>query len=288
MADGSVPGGRPAYIVAMVRLNPGGTSWARLAQYTFKASGEVSQSFWLWSFLNETDKTEVAQTVAPCDKDKCKVYAATRFPSGGGYPKALVGKWAMKDAKLAIDWSDGASESWKLADLCDRVRLDLAGSDYNVTHGIGYGSLAGLDQGASVAERMSLASVNLHGPYAVLSGDKLSSGETSFDFPGDWKGCSDSVAVRFAPAEPCGSCPNGETTSPVRYYIAWLGGRKEVMEHFCECLVTSGKCYNGNARLKSYLQVLGDTGAFHGWVGVEASLYPGGIHTMGWFRVTED
>jgi len=128
----------------------------------------------------------------------------------------------------------------------------------------------------------------MHGPYALLSADKLSTGDTAFDFPGDWKGCTDALGLRFAPAEACGSCPNGEGSSPVRYYLAWLGGRKDAMEHFCECLVSSGKCYAGNAHLKSYLQVLGDTGSFHGWVGVEASLYEGGSHTLGWFRVTED
>ncbi len=283
-----LPAGRALFTVALARLNPGGTSWARLAQYTFKSSGEVSQTFWLWSYLNETGKTEVTTTIAPCDKDKCKVYGATRFPSGGGYPKVLTGKWTVKDAKLAIDWSDGASESWKVTDLCDRVRLDLAGSDYNVTNAIGYGSNAALETGLGITERMASPSVTLHGPYAQLAGDKVTSGEMSLEFPGDWKGCTDDVAVRFAPSESCGSCPNGEATSPVRYYLAWLDGRKDAFEHFCECLLTSGKCYNGNARLKSFLQVLGDTGTFHGWVGVEASLYTGGAHTLGWVRLTED
>jgi hypothetical protein len=286
--NASLPGGRAAFVVAMARINPGGTSWARLALYAFKPSGEISQSFWLWSYLNETGKTEVASTIAPCDKDKCKVYAPTRFPSGGGYPKVLAGKWSMKDGKLVIDWSDGATETWKIVDLCDRVRLDLSGSDYNITHAIGYGSHASTDTGSSVAARMSATPVSLHGPYSTLVGDKVSSGDYSIDFPGDWKGCTDSVAVRFAPAEACGSCPNGEATSPVRYYLAWLGGRKDVLEHFCECLVTSGKCYSGNARVKAALQVADDAGSFRGFVGVEASLYEGGSHTLGWFRITED
>jgi hypothetical protein len=71
-----------------------------------------------------------------------------------------------------------------------------------------------------------------------------------------------------APSQACRFCEGGQTASPIRYYLGGTG-RRNYYEHWCTCLATD--CYTGGSHRKPQLQVIGDTGTFHGWVGVEAS-----------------
>ncbi|MEV0152823.1 hypothetical protein AB0H57_03650 [Micromonospora sp. NPDC050686] len=72
-----------------------------------------------------------------------------------------------------------------------------------------------------------------------------------------------------APSTACSACGGGTTASPIRYYLA-RAGRRNFYEHWCSCL-SSSTCYTGGSHRKPQLQVIGDNGAFHGWIGVEAS-----------------
>ncbi|WP_433430553.1 hypothetical protein [Nonomuraea sp. CA-141351] len=53
--------------------------------------------------------------------------------------------------------------------------------------------------------------------------------------------------------------------------------RRDALWRWCTCLAMERKqfCYSGNSHIKPLLQIIDDSGAFRGWVGAEASFYPG-------------
>ncbi len=285
--DPTLPGGRTSYVVALAKLSPDGSSWARLARYAFDPDGTVVETVWFWNYDSDTGKQEVDKSKSSCDKAACKVYAPARFPSGGGYPKTIKGVWSLTDKQLTVTWAIGATEMWTLNDRCDMVRLDLVDSNYGITHGVAYGSLSDAGLGLSVEDRMEGPDVLLQGPWARLKGDDYAEGVSSENFPGAWKACDKALAVKKYSTTSCNECDKGKTTK-VRNYLAWKGGRMDAWELFCECLIPNAKCYNKKPRLRAFLQVLDDAGRFRGWVGIEASLYADAVDRMAWKVLVDD
>ena len=182
--------------------------------------------------------------------------------------KTLTGTFVNSGDTVTITWSGGSVETWRHSTPSgDLSRLDLVGSNYGATVGWGFGSLAPNDAYVPVSQvpRHSYA-----GRYAAAIGTGVGSAGASVMNLQLFAQCSvNCLSYRSEPTRSCSACPNGATSSPVRYYLAGAG-RRNFYEHWCTCL-TDAPCYVGGSHRKPQLQVIGDTGTFHGWVGVEAS-----------------
>merc|ERR1712000_40059 len=68
----------------------------------------------------------------------------------------------------------------------------------------------------------------------------------------------------------------GDTSA--NYYIQQLtsADRRDAWWHWCSCLSGGSTCYKGNSHLKPMLQIIDNNGHWRGWVGAEATFYPGG------------
>lgn len=264
------PGGRRIYTVALGAIPAPGTTagpvWVRLAMYYFFGDGTVREGFWYWSRTQAIGAVNSGVTSAGCDN--CPVRTATGFQSGAP-GKTLSGTYTNSGDTTTITWSEGSRETWRVSSpAADLARLDFVSSNYGVKVGWGFGSNASNNAYTPVG---SIPRVTYSGRYAGVSGASgAGAAGTSGMNLGLFTVCSaNCLSLLSAPTATCSSCPNGAASSPIRYYLAG-SGRRNFYEHWCRCL-TSANCYTGGSHRKPQLQVIGDTGRFHGWVGVEAS-----------------
>ncbi|MGC5019811.1 hypothetical protein [Micromonospora sp. DT47] len=192
--------------------------------------------------------------------------------------KTLDGTWTTSGDTTTISWSEGSVETWRASDpVSDLTRLDFVSSNYGVTVGWGFGSLA------SNNTYTPISSVPLKpyvGEYAASNNVRGYAGPSQMNLSSFSRCSANCLSLLSASTTACSACPNGATSSPVRYYLAG-SGRRNFYEHWCTCL-TSTTCYTGGSHRKPQLQVIGDNGTFHGWIGVEASNFTAGT---GYFAV---
>ena len=161
----------------------------------------------------------------------------------------------------------GARETWNVTNpASDLARIDLASSNYGARVGYGFGSNASNDSFVRVDR---IPRIDYPGRHNTYSGGPAKAGPSTLGLS-PFVACSiNCLSYLSPPTTTCSTCPTGATSSPIRYYLAGTG-RRNFYEHWCRCL-TPAKCYTDGSHRKPLLQVIGDTGTFHGWVGVEAS-----------------
>lgn len=263
------PGGRRIYSVALGSVpedgKTGGPAWVRLAMYYFFADGTVRESFW---FFNRSTAIGAADTgVRSAGCDNCAVRTAAGFQPGSA-AKTLDGTYDNAGDTVTITWSGGLTETWRISEpATDLARLDLAGSNYGARVGWGFGSNAANDVFTPVRE---IPRHPYEGRYESIGSNGIGDSGPSTMNMQNFTVCNDNCLSSLSePTTRCAACPNGAPSSPIRYYLAGTG-RRNFYEHWCTCL-TEARCYTGGSHRKPQLQVIGDTGTFHGWVGVEAS-----------------
>lgn len=263
------PGGRHIYTVALGSIPADGATasgpvWVRLAMYYFFGDGTVREGFWYWNRSQAVGVSGTGVRTTGCPNHDCEVRTATGFqPSGSG--KSLNGTYVTSGDSVVINWSEGSQETWRVSTAAtDLMRMDFVSSNYGVTVGWGFGSAASSD--ASVAVN-TIPLAPYRGRYAGYSGTTGGAGTSLMDLT-NFQRCNPSCVSAELASSACSACSNGQP-SPIRYYLAGAG-RRNFYEHWCTCL-SSTTCYTGGSHRKPQLQVLGDDGTFHGWVGVEAS-----------------
>ncbi|MEH0983753.1 hypothetical protein [Micromonospora sp. CPCC 205556] len=265
------PGGRRIYSVALGSVPANGDPatgpvWVRLAMYYFYADGTIRESFWYWNHATAVGDARTGYRTTGCAGHDCEVRTAKNFePTAAA--KTLNGTWTTSGDTTTISWSEGSVETWRASDpVSDLTRLDLVGSNYGVTEGWGFGSLASNDTYTPIS---SVPLKQYRGEYAAYNNVRGYAGPSQMDLQ-LFSRCSANCLSRLSePTTACSACPTGASSSPVRYYLAG-SGRRNFYEHWCTCL-TSAACYTGGSHRKPQLQVIGDNGTFHGWIGVEAS-----------------
>jgi hypothetical protein len=260
------PGGRRIYAVSLGAIPaPGttGTTWVRLAYYYFFGDGTVTEAFWFWSRNRAVGAVNSGVTSAGCDN--CQVRTAYGFHLGA---RALDGTYTNSGDTITINWSEGSRETWRVSHpASDLARMDFVSSNYGVTVGWAFGSAAPHDVYTPMG---SIPRVSYRGRFAGVGHDGRGAAGPSVINTQTFVRChGNCLSLLSAPSTACSTCPNGASSSPIRYYLAGIG-RRTFYEHWCRCL-TPSTCYTGGSHRKPMLQVIGDNGAFHGWVGVEAS-----------------
>jgi hypothetical protein len=153
--------------------------------------------------------------------------------------------------------------------------LTYAGSNFGATHGFGYGSNAAWDARASMAKIDAVDHSKLVHTYylwkttAVGQPPFIDTGDGSPFWVQNWSVCGGGS---------CLGAVTGSGTSTTQYYVAPAnspsGHRRDTLWGW-RTANADGRgeyCYTGNSHVKPMLQIIDDNGAFHGWVGVEASL----------------
>jgi hypothetical protein len=268
-AAAEYPGGRRTYAVAQGSLpaagRSGGPIWVRLAMYYFFADGTVSLSYFDWNRTQAIGSVNSGYTSAGCDN--CPVHTAARFQRGTE-SRVFAGTYAVAGDLLTVTWSADSRETWRVSQPApDLSRLDLVSSTLGVTVGWGFGSNASNDAYVPVG---SIPRHSYTGRHAGVDLAGTGRAGPSIIPLGNFTRCNaNCLSWLSPPSTACSACPGSATSSPIRYYMAGTG-RRNHYEHWCTCL-RPGQCYTGGSHRKPQLQVIGDTGTFHGWVGVEAS-----------------
>jgi len=278
---GPLPGGRRFYTAAFGRFTTAcASNWVRLQFITFNEDHTVVGAFWQWT-ENEPVTMASAATANPlCTTAACNVWTPPGFLDRGGTTQQ--GTYSIQGDELTISWKNGYVDRWKISlPSEDAARLTWIGSTSAATQGIAYGSNHSANQFKQLPElRVALNGNSYAGRYQSVVGQALIDGDSGVGFGDSLKPCQEGTASCIRAQTPhsskvctkgCGAYGNPEKT--ITYYLASKNNSRKVSyENYCTCLAQGGECYNGGSHIKPMLQVLGDTGTFHGFVGVEASI----------------
>jgi hypothetical protein len=278
------PLGKTRFVVSIARVDPkSSANWVRLATYSFKGStGEVFESHWHWSQREHVSRTSTGAIADNCVVRNCNVQTAHGFENPA--PQSLHGAFTVTGDLLRITWDTAGTEVWKTTSTAAGAlaRLDLSSNTFGATHGFGYGSNAEWAANATPADLATtygslpmaheyyLWKTNSSGtPYIDTSGPTppLRAGA-----PGRLCGSGNCVGSTIEP-DGAGPCADYRQL----FYVARIPGttdRRNALWHWCEgnAIGRGEYCYTGNSHVKPQLQIIDDSGRFHGWVGVEASL----------------
>jgi hypothetical protein len=309
-AADELPGGKANYVVSLGHLKDGSThdNWVRLGTYAFDAaSGTVSAHMYVWSQAapkprvgtgtvpdSSCTTTDPRSTSRVLDCEVKTVEGFTTTPNEtrtGVYTLQTDTVDGVSTPTVWISWNHSTAwtEKWAIETGTGLSRLSFL-HNTKATLGYGYGS------NASLGTRRALSSVQAHDATMRLDGRSWSkdaltvSGgvfqNQAFTTCRTTTWCLTHLQPTSARAcQKDSGCPNhgGGTTaniSSIQYYIQKLSNtdRRDTLWHWCTCLAMERgeKCYTGNSHVKPMLQVIDDSGAFRGWVGVEASFWPNG------------
>lgn len=306
----AMPGGKTNFVVALGSFTAGSArdNWVRLGDYQFSTSGTVQARTYLWWQRNPVGRegtgatpdgscsTKALATGQPVVRE-CQVLTASGFMSGP--TETRTGTYTVTGEVLRITWNIGQtwSEQWTITSSPDNklARLDFK-SNTLATAGYAYGSNASLSTGRPMATVKTFTGTLKH-DYRGWAHDKLE-GSTSaggaFDLA-KFRTCATMTwcLTYLQPQSPnackaTGGCDGTGGGSPIndsslQNYVVRVSShdRRDTHWHWCTCLTRNKNgtdretCYSGNSHVKPMLQILDDDAGFRGWVGVEASFYPG-------------
>lgn len=300
-ASQPLPQGKANFTVTLGRMdttNP----WVRVGQWTFNGSaGTVGATFWSWSWNNKLPLANLNNH--RCTFDGVTSWCNVMTPYGWVYPSGNYWSWSgtytynPSTGRLNISWTSGAPgnfESWDVSlpdpDLA-RVKFVLGSSTYHVTHGRGYGS------NASWSTFKTMANVP-KANYTDTTGRRVMAdqynGLRSVDpvTPGAWRKAALMLGNFHYPSAPSpvntihawlpstacgGACQT--TRSGIVYHLASNNnGRQMAYNNWCACLPSNSSwpCYSGNMHPSAMMQIIDDTGAMRGMIGMEAQNPPSG------------
>jgi hypothetical protein len=296
----ALPGGKANFVITQGFLDSSSLeNWVRLGNYQFSTDGTVLARTYLWwqrypeaRIGTGTTPDSSCSTTAGSSLSQvrtCEVLTAGGFRSSP--EETRTGTFTYSNGVVSISWqiSQTWNEEWYLTLSADGK---LAKLDYKYNtlarYGYGYGSNAALTTRRAMSTVLAFpGTLKLdqagwaNGQISTVTGQTF--GLSSFRQCTSTTWCLTYHQPSSAAAcQAAGGCPNygGGTAaddSSIEYYLVMVssGDRRDTMWHWCRCLAKErGEfCYTGNSHVKPMYQVIDDDGAFHGWVGAEASFY---------------
>jgi hypothetical protein len=254
-------------------------NWVRLGLYDFAEDGTVTERHWHWSQRKRVVRSYTGFQASGCPSRDCEVQ------TGGGYesstaPESLAGTYTVEGDRLRITWNGGLWEEWTLSERAGGAlaAVEHVDNNFGMTYGFGYGSNAGWDARVSAEQIAAIDHETLVHRYHLWKTSEVSEdpyideGDGDPPWVTDWTECGGGECL--------GAVTDGGTDppSPSEHYVAPASApadhRRDAYWHWRRSHADDqGRyCYNGNSHVKPMLQIVDDNGAFHGWVGVEASL----------------
>ncbi|MFJ8665589.1 hypothetical protein [Streptomyces sp. NPDC093600] len=309
-AAAELPGGKANFVVSLGHLKDGArNNWVRLGTYEFDAAaGTVSARMYVWSH-SEPKAREGTGTVpdSSCSSTDLKSTThvlACQIKTAGGFtdsPTELrTGIYTLQNDTIDgvstptvwIKWNHATAwtEKWAVETGTNLARLSFL-HNTKATTGYGYGS------NAALTTRRAMTTVQAHPSTIRLQGtswakDATAPSSGAFHHE-NFRTCETTTwcltYLQPTSSTACqkeGGCPNygggtASNISSIQYYLQKLSNtdRRDTLWHWCTCLAVerNERCYTGNSHVKPMYQIIDDTGTFRGWVGVEASYYPGNI-----------
>ncbi|WP_328842889.1 hypothetical protein [Streptomyces sp. NBC_00258] len=316
-APAELPGEKSNFVVSTGYLKGASPrNWVRLGWYRFDAaSGTVSASTYFWSQRNPAERVPSGTTpgadCAPGEKAsppgvrRCPVMTVKGFRDTATESRKGVYRLATepvngKQARTVwIKWEAATpwTEKWRVRSERGIARLEFVYST-KASSGFGYGS------NAPFSERRAMETVQNHERRIELEMDswehgKFTLGTTGKFEPQRFTVCDGRASYCMTRLQPSSAkcrkgCAKGTTNTSLQYYLTRVGvhDRRDTYWHWCTCLAPkpTSTCYEGNSHVKPMLQVIDDSNAFRGWVGVEASFSTVGKRDddmLGVFRMTD-
>lgn len=310
IASVTLPGGKARFVVAVGTIptvaGSGSGYSVRLADYTFTAgsTGTVSESFWYWSQGTMSGRSASGVTNSGCEARVCDIGAPTGFEDHtrtdtAPYPKNFTGTYAYdpSTSSVVVTWTDNSIERWTVDYGNDGfqpvARMHIRSTNYGVLEGWAYGSNAAWTTSIDMASIVAMQP-SLHGDqYQNDYGTTTIFSSASLAIPATAELCNTNCFSFESQAGSDSSCVyTGADGKQHPGYYRWrfahtsdFPPRKNAYNIYCEQLNIpqsqqattqhddAQTCYNGNYHIRPMLQIIDDDGLFHGWVGVEASLY---------------
>ncbi|MGW0709540.1 hypothetical protein ACWD4G_26895 [Streptomyces sp. NPDC002643] len=319
-APAALPGGKPNFVVATGKMHDvvgrkPYDNWVQLGWYRFDAAkGQVAAETFVWSQNGSAEQRKRETTTVEPDRScsggpgkvtPCEVLTAHGyFTRKSKPPVQRVGGYALRSEGgteyVDIRWPRGHTETWSVHEMPGLARLEWEASN-NSTAGYAYGSAA------PISERRPMETVQKHAsvPYVSTVWEKDEAREETQPGtfrPGLYTHCRSSTwcltsfqAKSDNACRPETGCREDRKVTSIEYYLARINGgdRRDTLWHWCSCLTPRGTCYQGNSHIKPMLQIIDDNNRFRGYVGAEASFYPGNrdVHRrqdmLGVFRFAE-
>lgn len=271
-------GPRRTWVFSRLREPTPTSAEARLGFLSFQLTSPcvAREDFWSWSQVDvPLAGPEVISSLAACGA----AYATCQASIAAGWaaaPRQRYGTYSFSDAgEVVIAWAgDGGEDRWRVTDAGALDRAALLASALQLDRAYAWGSTQGIVAPrplSAVATRTYSGTVVQNNYGTSITGPNSLS--VSLFTPCD--GGSARVA-RFLVE--C-TYPSDAGCLNDAVLFEWDGGtsrrnafnqqRDEVSGVREACIGPSG----GRGHLYPLLQVLDDTGAFRGWVGIEASMY---------------
>ncbi|MCK2215996.1 hypothetical protein MF672_019665 [Actinomadura sp. ATCC 31491] len=301
-AAARLPGGKTTFVVSQGHLKTSSRqNWVRLATYRFATDGTVSAAGYLWWQRHPTARQRTGTVPDPSCTTKaggsgtrpraCEVLTAGGFTGAPG--ERRTGTYSVAGGVLTIRWKIAQTwtEQWYVRSAPDGrlARLDLKHSTL-ATHGYGYGSNAAAGTRRAMTSVRAFRGSLRQDLTSWASGKLVTSAGQPFGHSA-FRACAatTSCLTYLQPSsrgacQKSGGCPKygGGTranVSSIQYYLTTIStsDRRDTLWHWCTCLAMERHefCYTGNSHVKPLMQIIDDTGAFRGWVGVEASFSTG-------------
>jgi hypothetical protein len=265
------PAGMYRFVVAIGGLDTASReNWVRLATYSLTADGQAFESHHHWTQRVRVPRSYTGVRGEGCAVRACQVQTANGFQATSS-PKKLSGTYTVTGSVVRFTWTGNGWEEWTVTEPIPGglAKLTFRASSFTATHGYGYGSNATWSDRASMAEIAAFDHDRLKHDYHLW---KTDAGRPYLD-----EGAGNPFWVRNWTRCQSGRCL-GASNPSTDYYLSTANAtstdRKDTIWHWHRSLADGRgeHCYTGNSHVKPMLQVIDNSGGFHGWVGVEASL----------------
>jgi hypothetical protein len=292
-ACAAVPGGKTNFSVCVGAMNTTTYTVVRLGNFTFDANGTLAATWWSWDSRYETGKTLL--NVHTCTQDgvtkTCNVYTPTGWMAPAGYWFSRSGNYTYNatTGALAISWINewaGVTENWTVSAVgTPLARLDFVSSNYGLTHGRGWGSNASWSTFKTVTQ---VPRISYPGGYVLIQND----GSTTTLVPATgWhtetlnlsaytsSANGNALHVWDQSSTACGVGGGNPRPGIVYHLGSNNNGRSMAYNHWCASLPFESEwpCYVRAMHPFAFQQIIDDTGALRGFVGIEQQNESGSV-----------
>lgn len=289
-----LPQGKANFSVTLGNLDTNSYTVVRLANYVFNGTtGTVAASIWSWR--SDVEDPKQAVNSHTCTFDGYTKTCTQYVPYGWmGKPGGI---WFHRDGNytydtatgaLHIDWVNewaGVNEDWTVTlPEAGIARIDFASSNYGITHGRGWGSNASWSTYKTMSQIASSYRVDFSGARVRVY---FVNGAITVE---NWTGETLALSNFTTPSaptpvncmhtkSPTSACTSGCSNSftGIIYHLgSENNSRSMYYNHHCACLplLADYPCYSGTIHPYAFQQIIDDSGALRGFVGIEVQNQP--------------
>ncbi len=294
-ASQPLPQGKANFSLTLGNMDTTSYTVVRLSNYVFDgAAGTVGATIWSWRSDVEDPKQAVNSHTCTFDghTKSCTQYVPYGWMGKPG------GIWFHRDGNYTYDSATGAlhiawinewagvTENWTVTlPEAGIAKLDFVSSNYGITHGRGWGSNASWSTYKTMSQIATSYRVSFSGARA-----RVNSVDGALTVEG-WIGEALDLTSHTTPSAPTpvncmhtklptsvctGGCGNTSFTGIIYHIGSENNGRSMYYNHHCACLplVADYPCYNGTIHPYAFQQIIDDSGALRGFVGIEVQNSP--------------